>query len=445
VTEIEAIQSPATGLPGIDSAHEIRLESAGPVNQWSRWSYLAGAPRLLLRCDATNRVTTLSNGYCILQQWSDPLEAIRWLEEFDQNPPAAGPAFKGGWIGWISYDFGRLFENLPGRMKDDRSLPLFEFTYHDQALALDRAANSIYRIARSPAMISKPIQFENSLSLGEGELSCNFTRQQYEQAVQRAIDYIAAGDVFQVNLSQLFTAPLREEPHKIYARLHEQSGSTYGAYLGYGDHALICNSPELFLRVTPNPENGKRQVITRPIKGTRPQARGMEEELRESKKDQAELNMIVDLERNDLGRICEIGSVRVTHPRDIESHPTVYHGVATIEGTLRDDVSLLDLLRATFPGGSVTGAPKIRAMEIIDELEPTCRGPYCGAIGFIGCDGHIEFNVAIRTMIATKGRIYIPVGGGVVADSEPGAEYEETLVKARAMMGAVGIRYEQIK
>ena len=165
----------------------------------------------------------------------------------------------------------------------------------------------------------------------------------------------------------------------------------------------------------------------------------MESELLASKKDQAELNMIVDLERNDLGRICEIGSVRVTSPREIESHPTVYHGVATIEGTLRDDVTFVDLLRATFPGGSITGAPKIRAMEIIEELEPTRRGPYCGAIGFLSNDGHIEFNIAIRTMIATDGKIHIPVGGGIVADSNPAAEYEETLVKAKAMFAAVGI------
>ena len=152
-----------------------------------------------------------------------------------------------------------------------------------------------------------------------------------------------------------------------------------------------------------------------------------------SKKDQAELNMIVDLERNDLGRICEVGTVKVTQSREIESHPTVYHGVATIEGELRPDVGLVDLLRATFPGGSITGAPKIRAMQIIDELEPTRRGPYCGAIGFISNDGHIEFNIAIRTMIATAGQIHVPVGGGIVADSNPSDEYEETLVKAAAM------------
>jgi para-aminobenzoate synthetase component 1 len=171
----------------------------------------------------------------------------------------------------------------------------------------------------------------------------------------------------------------------------------------------------------------------------------MDGELLESAKDQAELNMIIDLERNDLGRVCEIGSVRVTQPRTIEAHPTVYHGVATVEGRLRPDVDLLDLLRATFPGGSITGAPKIRAMEIIEELEPTRRGPYCGAIGYLSADGHIEFNIAIRTMIMKAGRVHVPVGGGIVADSDPADEYEETLVKARAMLGALGLSIDDVR
>jgi anthranilate/para-aminobenzoate synthase component I len=213
--------------------------------------------------------------------------------------------------------------------------------------------------------------------------------------------------------------------------------------LDFGDFALICNSPELFFRVTVLPD-GRRKITTRPIKGTRPRLPGMEAALRDSIKDQAELNMIVDLERNDLGRICEIGSVKVTEPRTIESHPTVYHGVATIEGTLRADVRFVDILRAMFPGGSVTGAPKIRAMEIIEELEPVRRGPYCGAIGYIDTDGSMEFNIAIRTMIAKDGLIHIPVGGGIVADSDPAAEYEETMVKAQAMLAAVDVGADEL-
>jgi anthranilate/para-aminobenzoate synthase component I len=219
-----------------------------------------------------------------------------------------------------------------------------------------------------------------------------------------------------------------------------RSPATYGALLEYSDFALICNSPELFLRATPG-----GRIITRPIKGTRPRLPGMDAELLHSLKDQAELNMIVDLERNDLGRVCEIGTVRVTEPRRIEAHPTVYHGVATIEGTLRQDVHFLELLRATFPGGSITGAPKIRAMQIIEELEPVRRGPYCGAIGYLATDGTIELNIAIRTMIAKDGLIHIPVGGGIVADSVPSEEYEETLVKAQAMFAAVDVAVGEMR
>ena len=204
-----------------------------------------------------------------------------------------------------------------------------------------------------------------SYSLDEQPLRPGVSRPEYLNAAKRVIEYIRAGDVFQVNLAQRFTAGLRRQPAEVYQRLLEQARAAYGAYLGYEKFALLCNSPELFLRVTPD-----RRVITRPIKGTRPRGPGMESELRRSPKDQAELNMIVDLERNDLGRVCRIGTVQVTEPRTIEAHPTVFHGVATVEGILREDVSFVDLLRATFPGGSITGAPKIRAMQIIEELEP---------------------------------------------------------------------------
>jgi para-aminobenzoate synthetase component 1 len=252
-------------------------------------------------------------------------------------------------------------------------------------------------------------------------------------AVRRAIDYIQSGDVFQVNLSQRISLGLSAQPKEIWERALAQSPEQFAAFLDYGDFALISLSPELFLQVT------GRQVITRPIKGTRPLGPGMETDLRLSSKDAAELNMIVDLERNDLGRVCEIGSVKVVQPRTIEAHRTVYHGVATIAGTLRQEIKFVDLLRAMFPGGSITGAPKIRAMQIIEELEPVRRGPYCGAIGYLAADGSMQFNVAIRTMILKDGLVHVPVGGGIVADSDPADEYEETLVKAKAMFDALGV------
>jgi anthranilate/para-aminobenzoate synthase component I len=397
--------------PTVPIECDIRLDSSLPQDATS-WTRTPGRAELMLRCDAPYHVAQLLDASGTVRAWSDPIDALRWLSTEGRLHD---------WIGWISYDLGRWFERVPTIARNDLDLPLFVFTSHRQ---------SAVHGGREP---------QQKIILGETrELRSTFSKREYERAVARVIDYIRAGDIFQVNLSQRFSAGLNARPQAVYQRLRSDSPAAFGACLVYDDHALICNSPELFLRVTPD-----RRVVTRPIKGTRPRAPGMEIELLNSPKDQAELNMIVDLERNDLGRVCEIGSVRVTEPRVIEAHPTVYHGVSSIEGRLRDDVTFLDLLRATFPGGSVTGAPKIRAMEIIEELEPVRRGPYCGAIGHLDRDGTIELNVAIRTMIVKDGLVHIPVGGGIVADSEPAAEYEETLVKARANFAAVGIGGDQ--
>jgi para-aminobenzoate synthetase component I len=398
---------------------QFRLDSADPTQ--GAWHTRSGDVTARLKCDPRSRVTTLTENGVVRRNWADPCDALAWLET-DVRSRAGQPGTR--WVGYLSYDLGRLFEALPSTAADDLRLPWFEFARVD-AGAVEAVAADLRGVEPTDSSPDRP--------------SSTFTRDAYLAAVSRAIEYIRAGDVFQVNLSQRFSAALREPPEQIYARLLASAPARYGGLLDFGDYALICNSPELFLRVTSDPQTGQRRVITRPIKGTRPRRPGMEAELRDSIKDAAELNMIVDLERNDLGRVCHVGSVRVTEPRTIETHPTVLHGVATVEGTLRDDVGFVDLLRATFPGGSITGAPKIRAMQIIEELEPVRRGPYCGAIGYLDADGTIEFNVAIRTMIAKEGSIHIPVGGGIVADSDPAAEYDETLVKARAMFAALGL------
>ena len=386
----------------------------------STWAYAPGDAALSLDCDPASGVARLRNrDGAVVHTWADPLAALDWMPRYLEEFGGADAR----WIGYLSYDLGRMFEKLPARTVDDLRLPLFAFTLHEE-------------LADTAATINAPVSVPRE---ADAALSSNFSRDAYLRAVERAIAYIAAGDIFQVNLSQRFAAPLEEPPARIYERLKTQSPALYGAYIEHVDVALICNSPELFLRVEREGASDKRKVTTRPIKGTRAAGAGMARQLRESEKDQAELNMIIDLERNDLGRVCEIGSVRVTQPRAVEQHPTVLHTAATIEGLLRPGVTFVDLLRATFPGGSITGAPKIRAMEIIEELEPHRRGPYCGAIGYIGGDGTIELNVAIRTMIVKDGRVHVPVGGGIVADSDPAAEYEETLVKARAMFQALGV------
>lgn len=291
-----------------------------------------------------------------------------------------------------------------------------------------RAANKVPSPDAQPSQNPPPV------------IRSNFTQAEYLAAVERAKDYIAAGDIYQVNLSQRFSAPVNQPPETLYALLRQASPVSFGAYLHCGDFQVLSASPERFLCFWPD----SRLVETRPIKGTRPRGATPEEDrdfasaLLQSEKDRAELLMIVDLERNDLGRVCEIGSVRVPELVRLESYANVHHLVATVRGTLRREMDAVDLLQACFPGGSITGAPKIRAMKIIDLLEPTSRGVYTGAMGYIGFDGGMDLNIAIRTGVVKDGVAYFHAGGGVVADSDPLAEYQETLTKARGWFAALG-------
>lgn len=339
------------------------------------------------------------------------------------------------WVGYLSYDLARGIERLPALAADDRRWPL---------LCFHRCPEAVWQT--DAALFATP----PSGSFAACAPAALRPRAAHEAAVRRALDYIGAGDIFQVNLAQRFSAAFTGDPRTAFARLAEVSPAWYGAYMEFppanpGDpwRALASTSPELFLELGPG-----GSVLTRPIKGTRPAHKGADE-LAHSAKDAAELHMIVDLMRNDLGRVCRYGSVKVEESRNIESHPTVHHGVATVSGRLRPECGLADLLRATLPGGSVTGAPKVRAMEIIEELEPVRRGPYCGAFGWLQADeqGNIQGTLAmtIRTLLFEKasadapdGRVDFSVGGGIVADSVPAEEWQETLDKAAAMMAALG-------
>jgi para-aminobenzoate synthetase component 1 len=269
------------------------------------------------------------------------------------------------------------------------------------------------------------------------QLQSNFRHDDYVSAVRRAKEYIAAGDIYQVNLSQRLSAPLATTPLDLYRRLQASNPSPFAAYFETPDGAVVSCSPERFLQVR------GREVETRPIKGTRPRGATPEEdarlaaELQASEKDQAENVMIVDLERNDIGRVCEFGSVHVPDLFALESYATVHHLVSTVRGTLRPDCTALDCLRACFPGGSITGAPKVRSMEIIEEIEPTRRGVYTGVIGYLCFSGDMDVNIVIRTAIVKSGTAYFQVGGAIVADSDPEAEYQETLDKGRAMGAAL--------
>ncbi|GFP27966.1 aminodeoxychorismate synthase component I [Candidatus Hakubella thermalkaliphila] len=265
----------------------------------------------------------------------------------------------------------------------------------------------------------------------------NFDKEDYLKAIKKAIDYIFAGDIFQVNLSQRFESEIAISPFQLYKRLRAINPAPFAAFLNFEGVVVASSSPERFLRRSGN------VVETRPIKGTRPRGKTPDEdqrlaqELLSSPKDRAENIMIVDLERNDLGRVCQYGSVHVPELLTIEEYPTVFHLVSTIKGTVPPDKDNVDIVKACFPGGSITGAPKVRAMEIIDELEPTRRSVYTGAIGYLDFGGQMDLNIVIRTFIIKENRAYFQAGGGIVADSDPEAEYQETLDKARALMEAV--------
>ncbi|MBI4230563.1 MAG: aminodeoxychorismate synthase component I [Planctomycetes bacterium] len=376
-----------------------------------------------------------------------------WLAGRPVVPRGEVP-FRGGAVGFLSYDLKNDIERLPSRAKDDLGHPAIRFGWYDVVAAFDastgrwtlcwdedvagaaeRAARWARRWARA-APLPPPAQ---APPVAGGELSCTFSRAAYEDAVRRAKHAIVDGEVYQLNLSRRISLPWEEGSWDLYRRLRRSNAAPYAAYLPWGDPDVLSSSPELFLEVD------GRAVRTRPIKGTAPRGADVEGDTRarrlleSSEKEAAELTMIVDLERNDLGRVCRPGSVRATSLGTTETYATVHHRVATVEGTLLDGVGTGALLRATFPGGSITGAPKIRAMELIDAIEPTARGVYTGAIGWIGRDGRGALNIAIRTPTVSRGTLSFQVGGGIVADSDSAREYEETGHKAAGMLRALGV------
>ena len=351
-------------------------------------------------------------------------------------------------IGCFGYDLAPRLERLPRKAPRDSRLPDIRFALYDTAAIVDHAACTVELWAHDllgegpGATEARGRAWREALTRTAPEppkssafpaLESNVRRADYLAAVRRALDYIAAGDVFQVNLSQRFATRGRPEPLDLYLRLKARSPSPFSCLLAWDDLAVVGASPEWFYQT-----RGDR-LVTRPIKGTRPRGRSPAEdarlasELHASPKDRAELTMIVDLERNDLGRVCRYGSVRVLDPLTVESFAQVHHLVATVEGRLRPEVGPIDVVRALFPGGSITGAPKVRAMQIIDELEPSRRSLYTGAIGYFSRGGTSGFNIAIRTMLVEGDRVSFQVGGGIVADSVPEAEFEETLHKGRGL------------
>ncbi len=409
---------------------------------------------------------------------SNPFEKLeRVLNKYQLEGPACGGPdgiFAGGWIGFFGYQLGRFIEPAAGGPRqgaDDLHLPQIRLCFYDRFIAYDHIRKDCWLIAlqlerdsedigEKIAGLERDLYRSQELTVKEPEkaqfsepdflnIGCNMDKRYYLRAVEKIRRLIFDGDVYQVNFSQRFESDYRPAPVNLFHWQNRFNPCGYSAYIDGGDFAIVSASPEMFLRI-------KGGVIsTKPIKGTRPRV-GDEGEGRQinvrnfnelvcSPKEQAELNMIIDLERNDLARICAAGSRGVVQPRTIEVYPTVYHAVATIEGRLRSDVNFCDCLRATFPGGSITGAPKVAAMKIINELEPTQRGVYTGGIGFIGLDGGVCLNVAIRTVIIKGKRAFVQTGGGIVADSDPEDEWDETLVKAKALLTGIKLCNEKFK
>ena len=430
------------GLP-----YRMLLDSASDPQRLGRYSFVVGNP------------------WKVVQGGPEPLlEARDCLAPWRHDPIPGLPPFQCGAAGYIGYDYGRRLERVPSARYDDLGIPDVVLGLYDWVIAWDHQSRRAWIIAltenrlrearailegrgtpgpvpavdpwpRPPRAPSYPVSPDVA---GSVDLRSSFSREAYLKAVERVREYIFAGDIFQANLSQRLEAPLVEPPWELYKRLRAINPAPFAAYLEAGGATILSASPERFLRVAPD-----RTVETRPIKGTSPRGIGPEHDaalgqaLIESEKNRAENLMIVDLLRNDLSRVCAPGSVRVPELFQLENYPTVHHLVSTVVGVLSPEADPIDLVRASFPGGSITGAPKVRAMEIIAELEPSRRGVYCGSIGYLSVTGALDTSIVIRTYLALERRVYFSVGGGIVADSDPAAEYEETLDKARALIAAL--------
>lgn len=455
----------------------LLLDSARPGGSTGRYSFLTADPfhfEIVPHADFAGADAVLLPGL----EMHDPLAGLQQqMKAFEAEFVADLPPFQGGAAGMLSYDLNRVWERLPIPRCDEFELPVLAIGVYDWVLAWDHEQRRAWIISqgfpeterdrrtdRAAKRMRKVISALSSATHGDSSgglvewtnsqneipelatqfaapgpsgLTSNFSREGYLKTVGRAIEYIYAGDIFQVNLSQRLLYRAAENPLEIYMRLRECNPAPFAGYFAHGDWVLASASPERFVHVA------RGIVETRPIKGTRRRRPGPEadlftrDELRESEKDQAENVMIVDLLRNDLSRVCVPGTVRVPELCRVETYETVQHLVSEIRGQLEPDRTAWDLFRAVFPGGSITGAPKVRSMQIIAELEPTARGPYCGSLFYVGYNGHADSNILIRTFIIRHGWIQCPVGGGIIAQSDPAAEYEETLIKAEGMLRAL--------
>ena len=454
-----------------DEENVFLLESAEAAERFGRYSFIGFDPKRTLSYKNGIYTVVDADGAREIPA-GDPFRSLAEILGKKTVAPLKNlPAFVGGAVGYFSYDAVRYLERLPGGPPDDLDVPEAYFMVTDTLVVFDhlrhrvlvislvdaahlrdvegegfsaayrRAADDIRRVAERLSDSSTRKRQESFGGESSGaEVSSNLSRADYEEAVEAAKEYIRAGDAFQIVPSQRFQSDVGDlDPLLLYRGLRTVNPSPYMTYLKMGDLALVGASPEPLVRVE------GRRVMTRPVAGTRKRGADsgedarLAEELLADDKERAEHVMLVDLGRNDLGRVSEIGSVELTSFMEIERYSHVMHIVSTVEGDLREELTALDALAAAFPAGTVSGAPKVRAMEIIDELEPTRRGPYAGATGYYGVDGRLDTCITLRTALLKNGTAYFQAGGGVVADSIPKLEYEESRNKAGAILRALEV------
>lgn len=426
------------------------LDSGMHNNNLGNYSFVGVNPKFILK-SKNNKIWTVDGDGTEKLLEGNPFDVLQsfYLEhhkEIDLPLP-----FIGGFVGYLGYDLCHFVEKLPRTTEDRVNIPDMYFGFYQGGFVVDHVQDKTYvtdinddgngqaRIEKLLSLIEVEVAVEPYLSprKSPASIQSNFEKEPYKEAITKVKNFIRSGDIYQANMTQCFSGDMEGDALSLYQKLRSLNPAPFASYMDFGEGQIVSSSPERFIKI----ENGKIQ--TRPIKGTRPRGKTPEEDaqnredLRQSEKDQSELLMIVDLERNDLSRIAKVGSVEVTELFKIEEYPTVHHLVATVEAEVAEGLTPIDVIRATFPGGSITGAPKIRAMEVIDELEPTSRNLYTGSIGYIGINGVTDLNIVIRTFVCKDGTAYFQAGGGIVWDSVEEEEYHESLDKARALKRAL--------
>ncbi|MFH1594492.1 MAG: anthranilate synthase component I [Candidatus Omnitrophota bacterium] len=459
------LTTPISALSAIDSGgFSYLLESIEGGERLARYSFLGSNPSLIFMSKGDKITIIEGKRRKVFRTSKDPLfEVKNIMDKFSYVPCKGLPRFSGGLVGYMGYDMVRFFENIPDSKKDDLNLPesLFVLTdtilifdhvdrkikvvsnvfahknagraYDDAIVKIDRIVNRLRKAGTASRVSSR------KKGASRGAVSSNLTRAQFERIVGRAKNHIRAGDIIQVVLSQRFKRRIKCKPFDIYRALRSINPSPYMFYLNFGKLKLIGSSPEIMVRCE------ERKVELRPIAGTRHRGRSEKEDnalgknLLADPKERAEHIMLVDLGRTDIGRVCNYDSVKVSEFMVIEKYSHVMHIVSDVSGVLKRGKDIFDLVRATFPAGTVSGAPKIRAMEIIDELESVRRGTYAGSVGYFSFSGNLDTCITIRTILVKGDTAYVQVGAGIVADSRPDKEYKETLNKAKAMLKAIEV------